>query len=591
MKALLKLYREVVAVFPFGGAKFLKLYAWLLASLAIFDAGALGLLAIIIGPIAAGQPVKLPFLGKLDTAGVIWMILLICVLMVVKGVLATLLTWWATRKVPRYEVAIGDRLFRAYINAPWRDRLRKNSAEIMRFADSGVDATVNSFVLPGATLLGEFVSLLAIIVTLAIVQPLVAVSTLIYLGLLGVALFFWVAKRARVAGEVHVENTIKASRLVLEIVGAMKEVSLRNKENEVADVVAATRRFSAVARGNMYFLTQVPRYALESGLIVGFVVIGGIGFLAGGVQQAISAVALFALAGFRMAPSVIRVQSVLAQMVSISEFPKRVLKELDETEASSSAISNRPSIPLPKKIETIEFKSVGFKYSESGQPAIVGVNLSIRLGTSVAFVGASGAGKSTIIDLILGLIEPSEGQISIDGTSLSDYRSSWRERVGYVPQEVAMFDASIAQNVALTWGNAFDEKRVISALKQAQLWEFVKSREDGIHSRVGERGLAVSGGQRQRLGIARALYSNPLVLVLDEATSALDTSTEAEVTKAIGEVRGVTKIVVAHRLATIRHVDCIYFLQGGEVLGSGKFEELINKFPDFAQQAALAGLA
>jgi ABC-type bacteriocin/lantibiotic exporter with double-glycine peptidase domain len=161
-----------------------------------------------------------------------------------------------------------------------------------------------------------------------------------------------------------------------------------------------------------------------------------------------------------------------------------------------------------------------------------------------------------------------------------------------VPQDVALFDATIAQNVALTWGEEYDAARVRRALEQAQLWEFVSTRDGGIGSRVGERGLALSGGQRQRLGIARALYSDPLVLVLDEATSALDTATEAQVTAGIDAIGGeVTKIVVAHRLATIRHADRVFFMQDGVVAGSGTFDELVGEFPDFAQQAALAGLA
>lgn len=591
VKSVLRLYRDVVAVFPLGGARFLNLYSWLLASLAIFDAAALGLLAAVIGPITTGSPVTLPLVGTLDSMGVVWVILVICVLMVAKGAFAVLVTWWATRRIPRYEVAIGDRLFRAYITAPWRDRLKKNSADIMRFSDSGVDATVNSFVLPGATLLGEFVSLVVIIGTLAIVQPVLAVTTLVYLVLLGSVLFFAIARPVRTAGEVHVHNTIGASRLVLEIVGAMKEVSLRNKEGEVADVVANTRALSARARGNMYFFGQLPRYALEAGLIVGFVVIGGVGFLLGGIEQAIAAVALFALAGFRMAPSVIRVQSVLALMVSISEYPRRVLAELADTESSTAEVAARPSDPVPEHPRQIVVKDVEFTYSPDAASALKRVSLSIDVGSTVAFVGSSGSGKSTMVDLLISLLEPTKGTISVDGISLTDIRSDWRSRVGYVPQEVALFDATIAQNVALTWGDGFDADRVREALEKAQLWELVAARNDGINARVGERGLSLSGGQRQRLGLARALYSDPLILVLDEATSALDTNTEALVMKGLEAIGGeVTKIIVAHRLATIRHADRIFFMQEGEVLGSGTFDELVSSFPDFARQAALAGL-
>lgn len=591
MKSVFALYRNVVAVFPPGGRRFLTTYSWLLASLALFDAAALALLALIIGPVAAGQPVILPILGEIDTAGVIWAILLICALMISKGLAAVLVTWWATRRIPRFEVAIGDRLFRAYLAAPWRDRLRKNSNDIMRFTDSGVDATVNSFVLPGATLLGEFVTLVAVIATLAIVQPVLAVTTLFYLLLMGAILFFWIARRARIAGEVNITNSIRTSRLILEIIAAMKEVTLRNKESDVARIVEYTRTQSARARANINFLGQIPRYALEAGLVGGFVVIGGVGLLIGGPEQAIAAVALFAFAGFRVAPSVVRFQAVLSQMIAVAEFPRKVLGELSEAELGIVRVTDREVRSLPHEPRLIKLEGVTFRYSPDTEPAIRGVSLEIPLGSSVAFVGSSGSGKSTIVDVLLGLLEPSEGRISIDDIPLSQLKLAWRSRVGYVPQEVAIFDATIAQNVALTWEHDFDPDRVRGALEQAQLWDLVAAREGGMEAQVGERGLALSGGQRQRLGIARALYAEPLVLVMDEATSALDTHTESQVTAAIEELGGdITKIVVAHRLATVMKSDRIFFMSEGCVLGSGTFEELVERFPNFARQAELAGL-
>jgi len=592
VKSVIALYRDVLGLLPGGGRRFLSLYSWLLASLAVFDAGALALLAIVIAPIAAGTSVVLPVLGRLDTAGVVSMILVVCALMVAKGVFAVVVTWWATRRLPRYEVAIGDRLLRAYLAAPWRDRLRKNSSDIMRFADGGVDITVNQFLVPGATLLGELVSLVVIIVTLGIVQPVLAGATLVYLLLIGAVLYFWIARHSRTAGEINIVNSIRTSRLVVEIISALKEVTLRNKEAEVAAVVEATRANSARARANIYFLGQFPRYALETGLIGGFVVIGGVGFLLGGLQQAISAVALFALAGFRVAPSIIRFQSVLSGMIAISEYPRHVLEELRDAETSGSEISERPSAPLPANPRSLILDHVSFSYDAGASPAVREVSFDIRLGSTVAFVGASGSGKSTMVDLLLSLLEPTEGTISVDGTPLTELRTAWRSRVGYVPQEVALFDSTIAQNVALTWGDDYDPERVRRALEQAQLWDLVAAREGGIEARVGERGLALSGGQRQRLGIARALYSEPLVLVMDEATSALDTQTESQVTDAIRSLgAGITKIVVAHRLATIMHSDRIFFMREGRLLGNGTFDELVSRFPDFARQAELAGLA
>jgi ATP-binding cassette, subfamily B, bacterial PglK len=591
VKQVLSLYQDVIAALPFGGRRFLWTYSWLLASLGIFDAAALGLLALVLGPVATGAPVVLPLVGELDTIGVVLAILVICAVLIAKSALALLITWWATRRIPRYEVAIGDRVLRAYLAAPWRDRLRKNSIDIMRYSDSGVDATVNSFLMPGATLLSELVSLVAVIATLAVVQPVLAITTLLYLLLLGAVLFFWIARHARTAGEVNVNNTARSARLILEIVASMKEVTLRNKEAEVADVVVKSRTGSARARANIQFLGQVPRYALDAGLVGGFVVIGGAGFLLGGVEQAITAIGLFALAGFRVAPSVIRFQTVFSQMIAASEYPRQLLVELADTERSTSEVS-RGTIDVPEKPDRILFDDVTFRYFPEAPPAVENVTLEIPFGSTVAFVGSSGSGKSTMVDLLLSLLEPSTGEVRVDAIPLSSIRTSWRSQVGYVPQEVALFDATIAQNVALTWGSDYDPERVQRALERAQLWTLVSGRPGGIEARVGERGMALSGGQRQRLGIARALYSDPLVLVMDEATSALDTQTEALVTAAIGSIGSdVTKVVVAHRLATIQQSDRIFFMREGRLVGSGTFAELVAQFPDFATQAQLAGLA
>jgi ABC-type multidrug transport system fused ATPase/permease subunit len=219
------------------------------------------------------------------------------------------------------------------------------------------------------------------------------------------------------------------------------------------------------------------------------------------------------------------------------------------------------------------------------------VDLTIPFGSTVGIVGASGAGKSTLVDILLGLLEPSDGTVSFGGGAHAQRPSEWRRHVGYVPQAVALFDGSIAQNVALTWGGDFDRERVEKALRRAQLWDAVTARARGMDERIGEGGLALSGGQRQRLGIARALYSDPLVVVLDEATSALDTKTEADVAAAINELAGdVTVISVAHRLSTIRDADKILYMESGEIVASGRFDDVVAASPAFHTQASLAGL-
>ena len=592
MKLVFSLYREVLSVLPPDARRFIHIYSWLLASLAIFDAAALGLLAVVIGPLAVGAPVVLPVFGELDFTGVIVALLIICALMIFKGALSALIMWRATRRISGYEVALGDRLFRAYLRSPWIERLKKNSADVMRFADGGVDAMINSFVRPGATLLGEVVSLIAVVATLAFVEPALAVVTLLYLLLLGAVLYLWIARHARLAGEVNLDATIRTSRVILEVMAALKEVTLRNREDSVADLVETSRRRSARARANTYFLGQVPRYVLESGIIGGFVVVGAVGFLLGGQAQAVTAIALFGLAGFRMAPSVIRFQSVVSQMLAAASYPRKVIEELHEAEGRVSESFRGSEQPIPEHPRRLVVRDVSFEYPTSNAPALRDVSLEIPFGSFVAFVGASGSGKSTMVDLLLGLLEPTHGSVSIDDVPLWSVRREWRSRVAYVPQEVAMFDATIAQNVALTWSDDYDPDRVRTSLEHAHLWDLVASRPGGIQAGIGERGLALSGGQRQRLGIARALYSDPLVLVMDEATSALDTQTESAVSESIATLSGQrTLITVAHRLATVKRADRIFFMRSGEVVGSGTFDELVDAVPDFATQAALAGLA
>lgn len=591
MKSVWLLHREVLAVLPPNARRFLTVYSVLLGLLSILDGLALGLLALVLAPIVSGNDLTVPVLGTIDQTGQIVLLGVVCGLIVLKGILAIVLLWKATRRFAKYELEIGARLFDSYIRSPWVERLKRNSSMIVRLADGSVGVTVSGFLLPAATVLGEILSFTTVVVVLAVVQPIVAAIALVYLGMIGAALYFWVTRRSKQAGRVNLQYTLKSSRLITEMVGALKEVSLRNKTAEIAGVVRANRVHSTRARSNIQFLAQVPRYVLESGLIGGFVLVGAAGFLTGGAQGAVMGIALFGLAGFRMAPSIIRFQAIISTLSANAPHARAVLDEIRRSEDSVAHLEGRTTLDVPENPENVDFTNVSFRYAPDAADALSDVTMRIPFGSTVAFVGSSGAGKSTIIDLILGLIEPTDGTISIDGTNLTELTTSWRSRVGYVPQDVALFDATVAENVALSWSGGIDRDRVRHALAQAQLLDTIEAREDGIDGAIGERGLALSGGQRQRLGIARALYAEPLVLVMDEATSALDTATEAAVTDAIKNLRGSTTVItVAHRLSTVQHADRIYFMSGGRIAAEGSFADLVRDVPEFAIQARLAGL-
>ncbi len=592
MKSNWRLYRDVVGILPGRAQRFLVFYAIALALLSFLDGAALALLAVAIAPLASGGSIALPVVGELDSTGILWLVATICFLIILKSVAAVLLLWRTTRTFAGYELELGHRLFDGYIRSPWVERLKKNSADIVRATDGSVSTTISGFILPASTLLGELMTSVTLVAVLAVTQPLIAAVTVVYLGTIGILLYFVIARRVRQAGLVSLRYSLRSSRLITEMVGALKEVTLRNAATAVSAVVRENRRHSTRSRANAQFLGQIPRYALDAGIIGGFVLVGGVGYLTGGLPGATTAIALFGLAGFRMAPSLVRFQGILNQLSVSRPHVELVLREITTAEAARAAtLEGRVELELPPEPRELEFDRVSFRYAPDAALALEDVNLSIPFGSTVSFVGASGAGKSTMVDLLLGLIEPTSGSVQIDGHNLGDYTNSWRSRVAYVPQDVSIFDSTIAQNVALTWSNDYDPERVRTALGRAQLLDLVDGRLGGIEGRVGERGLALSGGQRQRLGIARALYADPLVLVMDEATSALDTATEAAVTSAIHSLRGSTTVItVAHRLATIVDSDVVFFLSGGKLIAHGSFSELVEQVPEFAAQAALAGL-
>lgn len=592
MKANWRLYREVLSILPPTARRFLLVYAVLQGLLAILDGAALALLAVVLSPLISGTPVELPVFGRVEGAGALVPVVVVCVIIVVKGVLALLLYWAATRRFASYELDLGSRVFAGFVNSPWVDRLKRNSSDLVRITDSSVSTTVSGFVLPGASLVGEALNFLTLLTVLAIAQPVIGAVTLVYLGLVGLFLNLQISRRTRQAGLVALRYSLRSSRLITEMIGALKEVTLRGKTEEVAAVVRANRRHSTAARANAQFLGQVPRYTLETAIIGGIALVGVIGYWMGGVAGATASVALFGLAGFRMAPSIVRFQGVLSQLNVSAPHAQAVIDEIRRSDAVTARLAERDARPLPHQPSVIRFDGVGFRYGTEAEPAVHDVTIEIPFGSNVAFVGASGAGKSTMVDLLLGLIEPTSGRVLVDDIPLTSLTSAWRSRVAYVPQEVSLFDGSVAQNVALTWSTDYDDERVRHALDRAHMLGTIESRVGGITGRVGERGMALSGGQRQRLGIARALYVDPLVLVMDEATSALDTATEAAVTQSISELRGsTTTITVAHRLATIKEADQIFFMSGGRVAAQGTFAQLVDEVPEFALQAALAGLA
>jgi ABC-type multidrug transport system fused ATPase/permease subunit len=498
----------------------------------------------------------------------------------------------ATKRFAKHEVAIGEMLFRSYMSAPWVDRLSKSSQEIIRMVDSGVAAVVANVLMPSMTVISEFATIAVITVGLFIMDWRTALATMIYLGLVALVMSRVISPLAVRNGQVNRDNSIQVVQLLGEVLSSLKEITLKGNEQEVEEIVSSRRRVAADTRAFAQYYNQLPRFVLEAGLVGGLVVVGVVGYLGGGQSGALSSVGLFAVAGFRLVPSLTRFQSTQNRILTNAAFSDSIIDDIVSARESVQRKERPDTDVLPDGARDIVLQDVTFTYPNRDVPAVSHVDLTIPAGSSVAFVGSSGAGKSTMVDLLLGLLTPSSGRILVGGKDVTTVLRAWRSSVGYVPQEVALFDVTIAENVALTWDEQdVDLERVRTALQRAQMLDVIEERPGGVQGKAGERGMSLSGGQRQRLGISRGLYADPQVLVLDEATSALDTKTEAAVT---GAIRGlgddVTTITIAHRLATIQHCDIVFFMAEGEVQARGTFDEVVRAVPAFAEQAALAGL-
>jgi ABC-type multidrug transport system fused ATPase/permease subunit len=583
--------RQLVPLLPARARRFIGWYIVATSLLAAVDVVAIALLAISLGSMVTGSDIVLPVFGSIGPESYVWFLLAISLVVIVKAALSLTLQWFATRRFASFELEIGDRLFDAYIRAPWTDRLSKNTAQLVRLADVGIGNTIGGFLLPVLMLPTLVVTSVAVVVVIVIADPVTALITIVYLGGLAALQARVISKRAVQAGRVNRDYSFRVASLMTDMVSALKEITLRDKAGEVAAVVHENRIHSTRARANIHFISAVPRFVLDAGLIGGFLLVGGFAYLINGPAGALASVALFGVAGFRLVPSLTSLQSILTTTQANSAHVQAVLEDIAQSRGyieRAEVIGHEPIVGEP---QVLRFENAAFTYPSSEVAAISGVSLEIPLGTSVGIVGSSGSGKTTLVDMLLGLLSPTEGRIMLDDANLDVVMAAWRTRVGYVPQDVALFDGTIAQNVALTWSGDVDLERVERALRRAQLWEVVEKREGGMQARIGDRGMALSGGQRQRLGIARALYNEPLVLVLDEATSALDTKTEDDVVKAIRALKGeMTVISVAHRLATIRDNDLICFLSDGALVAQGSFAAVRKAVPEFENQARLAGL-
>jgi ABC-type multidrug transport system fused ATPase/permease subunit len=488
---------------------------------------------------------------------------------------------------------LSRRLMAKYLGQPYVFYLNRNSAELSRNILSEASTVINTFLIPLLELMTKFVTVIAVIIFLIMVDPVVAMMVSLFLGLLYGIIYLSIKKVLFSIGRKRLRANQKLFQLVREVFGGIKDVKLLGKEHVFLETYSRLAQKTARYQSNRKIIGSFPKYALDS--IVFGAMIAMVLYLMisrdGDFSDSIGILGIYAMAGFRLLPALDGIFKEVANLRGTQAVVEALYNDLgtarDEEEYTDLDRQNRVRLSFDSRI-TVE--NVSYSYPGSTVSVIKEQSLEIKKNSTIGFAGPTGCGKTTLVDIILGLLRPTAGSIKVDGVTITDENlASWQADLGYVPQSIYLSDDTVARNIAFGIPpDKIDMEKVRKAAAVAHLDGFIESElPQGYETFVGEQGIRLSGGQRQRIGIARALYHEPEVLVLDEATSALDGMTEAVVMEAIEELAGKkTIILIAHRLSTLKDADTIYILEKGSIVEKGSYEKLIkvsNRFQEMAR--------
>ena len=594
MEIKLSFFKKILIIFS---KKDVNVAAWLFVGMIVLGllevvgvASIMPFMAVVSNPQMVEENEYINFLyvsGGFDTHSDFTVFLgfvMLCVIIFTNGYSA-FMKWKITYFVRMQGYRLEVRLLKYYLSQPYVFFLNRNTSDIEKNILTEVERFAGGIVHPGLEAISRVVVILFIFIFLIVIDPIVAFGVFFGLGGIYISLFLFVKNQQREIGVLTVKAIQERYSLVNQILSGVKEVKLRGLEGAYITRYRIPAFDYSMYLARNVIVAQLPRYALEVIAFGSLIIVIILSILKGNSGMDIMPMlSLYALAGYRLLPSL---QTVFSSLTKF-RFHLPILSILVDDFVNYKSVdfdTNREKLKLNK---VLELNNVSYTYPNAHKPSVDQLSLTIMANTTVGIVGGSGAGKTTLIDILLGLLKIDSGNFQVDGIGMTQHNIQlWQNASGYIPQSIYLSDDTIAGNIAFGISKEdINFGEILKAGQLAMLDQFVDTLPDGYETVIGERGVRLSGGQRQRIGIARALYSDPSLLIMDEATSSLDGITEDIVMQSIDNMaHKKTIIIVAHRIATVKECDIIYIMENGKVVDSGTYDYLLKSNKNFRDMA------